>query len=230
MTPLTVEVDLVGHGRRPLGDPLGRRLRGGDHVDLGAGQELGQRDRDVAGARRQVDQQVVGVVPVHVGEELLERLVQHRAPPDDGLVLLRRRSPWRCSARRGRRAAPACESITTGGRSTPSMPRDGEAPHVGVDDGHAVAPLGERHRQVRRDRRLADAALARRDEQARGCATTGRRTGSPGPRRGRGPLADPAVAAGSPCSCWRSAARSSSVITVKSRSTASTPASAVTAP
>ena len=37
---------------------------------------------------RQIDQQVVGVVPVDVGEELLERLVQHRAPPDDRLVLL----------------------------------------------------------------------------------------------------------------------------------------------
>ena len=43
--------------------------------------------RDVAGARRQVDDQEVGLVPEHVGEELLERLVQHRAPPDDRLVL-----------------------------------------------------------------------------------------------------------------------------------------------
>jgi hypothetical protein len=32
-------------------------------------------------------EQEVGVVPEDVGEELLERLVQHRAAPDDRLAL-----------------------------------------------------------------------------------------------------------------------------------------------
>ena len=56
-------------------------------IDLGPGQELRHRERDVAGAGRHVDHEVVGLAPVHVGEELLERLVQHRAAPHDGLVL-----------------------------------------------------------------------------------------------------------------------------------------------
>ena len=43
----------------------------------------------VAGAGRHVDDEVVGVAPVDVGEELLERLVQHRPAPDDRLVFAR---------------------------------------------------------------------------------------------------------------------------------------------
>ena len=51
-------------------------------------QQLGERHRDVAGAGRQVEQQVVELAPVDVLEELLDRLVEHRAAPDDGGVLL----------------------------------------------------------------------------------------------------------------------------------------------
>ena len=46
------------------------------------GHQLRDGDRDVAGARRQVEQQHVQVAPVDVREELLERAVQHRAAPD----------------------------------------------------------------------------------------------------------------------------------------------------
>ena len=46
---------------------------------LGARQQLAEREPDVARARRHVDQQVVERAPVDVGEELLERAVQHRA-------------------------------------------------------------------------------------------------------------------------------------------------------
>ena len=48
---LDLEVDLLGHEGGPLGDPLGRGLRRGHDVDLAAGQELRQRQGDVAGAR-----------------------------------------------------------------------------------------------------------------------------------------------------------------------------------
>ena len=52
------------------------------------GHELRDRDRDVAGAGRQVHEQDVEVAPVDVGEELLQRPVQHRpAPHDRGVVL-----------------------------------------------------------------------------------------------------------------------------------------------
>ncbi len=87
ITPITSRFDLLGHRRGALRDPLRGRLRRGDDDHLGAGEELRHRQRHVAGARRHVDDEVVGLAPVDVGEELLERLVQHRAAPDDGLVL-----------------------------------------------------------------------------------------------------------------------------------------------
>ena len=118
----------------------------------------------------QVDEEVVGLVPVHVGEELLERLVQHRAPPDDRLVLLGEEAH--------RDAAHAVglgrdEHLVDHDRRAVDAEHAGdrEAPHVGVDDGDRLAPLGEGDGQVGGDRRLADAALARRDQQhpGRGC-------------------------------------------------------------
>ena len=45
------------------------------------------------------------------------------------------------------------------------QPRHREAPDVGVEDPDDQAAGGQRHGQVDRDRRLADAALARRDGQ-----------------------------------------------------------------
>ena len=50
------------------------------------GQQLRERDGDVAGAGRQVEQQDVEVAPEDVGQELLERPVQHRPAPGDRLV------------------------------------------------------------------------------------------------------------------------------------------------
>ena len=63
--------------------------------DDGAGEreELAQGQRDVAGAGREVDQQVVQVGPLGVvQEQLLEGAVGHRAAPDEGLVLLDERA------------------------------------------------------------------------------------------------------------------------------------------
>ena len=127
------EVDLRRHRRRQPGDLLGRRLRRGDDVDLAARQVLAERDGDVAGAGRHVDEQEVGVVPEHVGEELLERLVQHRAAPDDGLAL-------------GHEVAD---------RDAAHAPRLGRQQHLVDDDGLAGrrrACAGSRSRRCRRRR------------------------------------------------------------------------------
>ena len=129
----------------PLRDLLGGRLRRGDDVDLGPRQELGERDRDVAGARRQVDEEEVGLVPEDVGEELLERLVQHRAPPDDRLVLLGEEAH--------RDAAHAVglgrhEHLVDDDRRVldAEHARDREAPHVGVDHRDAAGRAGRARR------------------------------------------------------------------------------------
>ena len=88
-----------------LGHLGGRDLRRGHDDDLGSRHQLGHRDRDVAGAGRQVEQQDVQVTPVDVGEELLQRPVQHRPAPHDGRVALGEHARSRSASRRGRSAA-----------------------------------------------------------------------------------------------------------------------------
>ena len=164
ITPTTPRFTFSRHVRGALRDLLRRGLRRRDDDDLGARQELRHRQRDVAGAGRHVDDEEVGLAPVHVGEELLERLVQHRAAPDDGLVFARE------EAHRDQRDAVGLgrdDHVVDDGRRAVDAEhaRHREAPHVGVDGGDRVAALRERDREVGGDRRLADAALARRDRE-----------------------------------------------------------------
>ena len=162
-----LEVDLARHVRGALRDLLRGGLRSGDDHDLGARQELRHRQRDVAGAGRHVDDEVIGLAPVHVSEELLERLVQHRAAPYDRLVLTCK------EAHRDERDAVGVgrhdHVVDDGGRPVDAEhARHREAPHVGVDGGDLVAALRERDREVGGNRRLADATLARRDREHAG--------------------------------------------------------------
>ena len=103
--PEHLEVDLGGHLGRAGGDRLRRRLRRRDDHDLRLRQQLSEGHRDVAGARRKVEQQVVELAPGDVLEELLDRLVEHRAAPDDGGVRPRRRSRSTSPSRRRARRA-----------------------------------------------------------------------------------------------------------------------------
>ena len=177
------EVDLLGHVGRPLGDLLGRRLRGGDHHHLGPGEELGHRQGDVARPRRHVDDQELGLVPPHVGQELLQGLVEHRPPPDDGLVLPGEEAHGdQLHAVRRRRHDQRVDEHR--GPFDPQHPGHGEAPDVGVDGGHRVAGPGQGDRQVGGDRRLADPPLARRHRQHPGAGGEERvLLGRPGARR-----------------------------------------------
>src|ERR687895_2760531 len=83
-----LEVEAQGRLGGALRHLLGRRLRRRHDHELRLRQQLRQRHRHVAGARRQVDQQVVELAPVHVLQELADRLVEHRPAPGDRLVLL----------------------------------------------------------------------------------------------------------------------------------------------
>ena len=47
---------------------------------------LDQRQLHVAGARRQVDDQVVEFAPIHAAQELLDHAVQHGPAPDQRLI------------------------------------------------------------------------------------------------------------------------------------------------
>ena len=114
-----LEVDLVRHLGRAARDLLRGRLRRRDDQEPRLRQQLGERHRDVAGARRQVDEQEVELAPVHVLEELRERLVQHRPAPDDGGSSSTKKpidmtfTPWASSG-------TILRSAETGGRSPPT--------------------------------------------------------------------------------------------------------------
>ena len=146
----------------PLGDLGGGRLRGGHHQDLRAGQQLGQRDGDVAGTGGQVEQEYVEVAPVHVGEELLQRPVQHRAAPHHGGVAAGEHAdrddlhPVR--ARRH-------DHVFDLGRPLghPQHSRHGVAVDIRVDHAHGEPASRQGGRQVDRDAGLAHAALAAGD-------------------------------------------------------------------
>ena len=88
ITPSSSRSTFAGHVGGAPGDRLRGRLRRGDDDHPRLREQLGERHRDVAGPRRQVEQQVVELVPGDVLEELLDRLVEHRPAPDDGRVRL----------------------------------------------------------------------------------------------------------------------------------------------
>ena len=104
-TPATPHAGLAGHLGRAPRHRLGGRLRRGHEHQVGLRQQLAERDRDVAGAGRHVDHQVVELAPVDVGQELLERAVQHRPAPHDGGVVLGEEPDRHHLAGRGRPAA-----------------------------------------------------------------------------------------------------------------------------
>jgi hypothetical protein len=76
------DADLLEHLEALAGIEQGDVLRRGDDHRAGHRHLLGQGELDVAGARRQVDHQVVDVAPLRVAEQLLQRLGHHRAAPD----------------------------------------------------------------------------------------------------------------------------------------------------
>ena len=105
------------------------------------GQVLAERDRDVAGARRQVEQEHVEVAPVDVGEHLHERPVEHRAAPGDDLVAARLEHADRDHRDAGRRRHRHDHVLDLGrpGVGDAEHRRDRVAVDVGVDDADLAA-------------------------------------------------------------------------------------------
>ena len=85
--------ELLEHPHRPHRVVQRHLLRRRDDDRAGQRQQLAERQRHVAGAGRQVDDQVIELRPLGVVEQqLLERAVRHRAAPDERLVLLDERA------------------------------------------------------------------------------------------------------------------------------------------
>ena len=64
----------------------GHLLRCRDYNGAGHGQGLHQRQVYIAGARRHIDEEVVELAPVSLGDELLEGVGGHAATPEHGAV------------------------------------------------------------------------------------------------------------------------------------------------
>src|SRR3989338_7580186 len=62
-------------------------LRGGYDHRAGERHLLGQRKLDVAGAGRQVNDQIVQVIPARLAQQLIQRLRDHRAAPDHRRII-----------------------------------------------------------------------------------------------------------------------------------------------
>ena len=162
-TPRTASLSFSRRVGRALRHALGGGLRRGDHQDLGARQVLPERQGDVPGPGRHVDQEDSRAHPSR------HRRGTARAPcaawgrARSRAARRGRRSPSTDSARRGPRRD---EEVVDGDRPAPSRPA-------------SWAPRTRRHRrragptswpagaegdgQVDRHRRLPDPALARRD-------------------------------------------------------------------
>ena len=50
---------------------------------------LAEAQRDVAGAGRQIDDEIIEIDPAHFAKKLLQRAVQHRSAPDDRRIVVR---------------------------------------------------------------------------------------------------------------------------------------------
>ncbi len=168
-----------------------RVLRGRDDHRARGPVLLDHRELDVAGAGRQVDDQRVGLAPRRI-DELAERARHHRPAPRQRLVGRDELS------HRQHRHAPArldrVEHLALGGRPLVGrlhQPGLRGAVDVGVDQAGAKAEPLHRDREIGRQRRLADAALAaaHRDQPALGLLRgldDADRSKSPRPRPARG--------------------------------------------
>ena len=136
-------------------------MRGGDDEHLGGGNLLAQAHGDVAGAGWQVEQQVVEISPVHVGQQLGEGAVEDRATPGDDIVLvgLHHADADRLDAHGGHRQE---QVVQRGGVGVTCTEHVGNrvAVDVGVQQTDRSAQSSQGQGQVDGHRRLADAALA----------------------------------------------------------------------
>ena len=157
------DVDLAEHGQPfPGVDESDVLWRGHDHRTVER-HLLGQGQLGVAGARREIDDHEVERAPVHVGEELIERLHDHRTAPDD-----RRVGVGDETERHRLDAVTLHRNDLLGALIDLRAPLDpqhhllGGAIDVGVEKSDREAEGAEGQREIGRDRRLADAPFARR--------------------------------------------------------------------
>ena len=164
-------LDQPEHGDVELLEHLQRlaRIQGGDVLRRGHDHRAGHRDLlrhgqlDVAGARRQVDHQVVEVAPAGVVEQLGQRRGRHRPAPDHRRVLVDQQADrHRLDAVRAHRLDGLAVG-TVGPARQAQHRRHAGAVDVGIQHAHRQPFRGQRQRQVHRGGGLAHPALAGAD-------------------------------------------------------------------
>ena len=162
------QIERDAEGQRLAHVVHGHALRRGD--DHGAGvraQQFDQRQGFVAGAGRSIYDEAVEVPPVHAGQHLADRRVLARSAPDDGIVILgkeeldRHRPEVFAHGRRSDPAGPPRLRLVI----QPQQTGDAGPVKVDVEQADPASGVGQRGREVHRDRALADAALARKHEE-----------------------------------------------------------------
>ena len=125
---------------------------------------LEDRQRDVAGSRRHVDEEHVFVVPDDVRPELLDRAGDDRAAPDDGIRLVFQKQVEADDAD-ARPALGGDDAVVRAHQLGMDIEGlgDGRPGDIGVEYGGFIAAAAGADRQQRRDQRFAHAALAADD-------------------------------------------------------------------
>ena len=150
------------------GDPahgIGQRhrLRRGDDDAAGQRYKLRQAHLRIARARRQIDHQIIqfitGLTPGHIGQQLLDRLVQHRSAPHQRFALGHQETD-------GHHQHAVCQgrhhlvAHDVGHLIYAHDDRYVGTVDVGIQQAHPRAHLPQRHGQIGRNGGLAHAALA----------------------------------------------------------------------
>ena len=154
-------VDLFEHLQRLARIEQGNILRRGDDHRTGYRHALAQGQLDVAGAGRQIDDQIIEIDPIGVAEQLLQGLGDHRPAPDHRRVFLDQEAD--------RHDLDAVVDLRLDATAILGVGLAGKAEHawlarpvdVGIENADAGTLGTQGQGQVGGDRRLADAALAR---------------------------------------------------------------------
>ncbi len=154
------DVDLTEHfdGFADVGKGDGGRR--GDDDRAGDGDRLDERELDVAGAGREVNEQVIELAPLDAAQELRDDAVEHGAAPDHRLVAgveQTHRDHFHAGDLHGDDAF-----IGGGLRLLQSAEHDGDvrAVNVSVHEADFVAEFDEGESEVDCDRGFTDAAFA----------------------------------------------------------------------
>jgi hypothetical protein len=157
------DVDLVEHFEGLAGVLEGNVGRSRDDHCAGKRHGLDQRDDDVTGAGRQIDEEYVELAPFHLLEELADDLVEHGSAHDEGLVPRRDESYGDDLNAVGDVGLDLV--VRKDGRLAGTAHHEGDigSINVGVDEADAVAELGESDGEINGKCGFADAAFAGSD-------------------------------------------------------------------